>query len=73
VRDALAADGIASAIFYALPLHRQPAYADANRDLSLPVAERLAGRVLSLPIHPFLDEAAIERVAATIRRVLGRA
>jgi dTDP-4-amino-4,6-dideoxygalactose transaminase len=70
VRQALSEAGSASAIFYALPLHRQPAYAGAHRDASLPVAERLSTRVLSLPIHPFLDEQAIDRVTAAVRAAL---
>ena len=67
VRQSLADGGVASAIFYAVPLHRQPAYASDHRAASLPVAERLSTRVLSLPIHPFLDEPAVDRVVAAIR------
>jgi dTDP-4-amino-4,6-dideoxygalactose transaminase len=68
IRQALAGEGIASAVFYVLPLHRQPAYAAAYRDVSLPVCERLAGTVLSLPMHPFLDEAAVDRVCEIVRK-----
>ena len=67
IRGALGEAGIASALFYALPLHRQPAFADACRELVLPVAERAARRVLSLPVHALLDEASVERVCAVIR------
>ncbi len=67
IREALAAQGIASSIFYPMPLHRQPAYAQANAGLSLPAAEEAARTVLSLPIHPLLDAAAVERVAAVVR------
>jgi dTDP-4-amino-4,6-dideoxygalactose transaminase len=68
IREALASEGIASSIFYPLPLHRQPAYEAANRGRSLPASEAAAQRVLSLPIHPLLDEAAVERVCAVVRR-----
>jgi dTDP-4-amino-4,6-dideoxygalactose transaminase len=67
IREALAKEGIASAVFYPMPLHQQPAYEPANRGVSLPVCERAAKTVLSLPIHPFLAEAAIERVCDVIR------
>jgi len=62
IRSALAAEGIASAVFYVLPLHRQAAYAATNRDVSLPACDEAARTVLSLPVHPFVDEAAIERI-----------
>jgi len=68
IREALAKEGIASSIFYPLPLHRQPAYEAANRGRSLPASEAAAKSVLSLPIHPLLDDAAVERIAAVVRR-----
>lgn len=67
IREALAREGIASAVFYVLPLHRQPAYEAANRDVSLPVCEQAARTALSLPIHPFVDEPAIERICEVVR------
>ncbi|HJS76796.1 MAG TPA: DegT/DnrJ/EryC1/StrS family aminotransferase [Burkholderiales bacterium] len=67
IREALAKEGIASSVFYPLPLHQQPAYADIAKDVSLPVAEEVAKSVLSLPIHPLLDEASIDRIAACAR------
>jgi dTDP-4-amino-4,6-dideoxygalactose transaminase len=67
IREVLAKEGIASSVFYPLPLHRQPAYEHANRNVSLPVAESLARTVLSLPIHPFLDDTSIDRIAACVQ------
>jgi dTDP-4-amino-4,6-dideoxygalactose transaminase len=67
IRERLAAEGIASSVFYPMPLHRQPAYEAASRGVSLPAAEAAARTVLSLPINPLLDEAAVERVCACIR------
>jgi dTDP-4-amino-4,6-dideoxygalactose transaminase len=64
LREALAREAIAASIFYPTPLHRQPAYAPANRGLALPVSEKLAGEVLSLPINALLDEASVERICA---------
>jgi dTDP-4-amino-4,6-dideoxygalactose transaminase len=68
IREALAKEGIASSVFYPMPLHKQPAYEDIARDVSLPVAEKVAKTVLSLPIHPLLDEASIDRIAACVRK-----
>jgi dTDP-4-amino-4,6-dideoxygalactose transaminase len=67
IRQALAREGIASSVFYVLPLHRQPAYEAANREVSLPVCEQAAQTVLSLPVHPFVDEPAIERICDVVR------
>jgi dTDP-4-amino-4,6-dideoxygalactose transaminase len=66
IREALAADGIAASIFYPTPLHRQPAYAPMNATVSLPASEAAARMVLSLPIHPLLDDAAVDRIAARV-------
>ena len=63
----LAKEGIASSVFYPLPLHHQPAYVGIAKNVSLPVAEKVAKSVLSLPIHPLLDEASIDRIAACVR------
>ena len=67
IRDALAKEGVASSVFYPMPLHKQPAYASLGK-VELPVAESVSNSVLSLPIHPFLDEASIERIAACVRK-----
>jgi dTDP-4-amino-4,6-dideoxygalactose transaminase len=68
IRESLAAEGIASSVFYPLPLHRQPAYAPANPALSLPACEAAARTVLSLPIHPLLDDASVARVCAAVKK-----
>jgi len=74
-RDALAAAlkarGIPTAIYYAKPLNRQAAYRDCPvADGGLPVSERLAEEVISLPMHPYLDEVVQDRIIAAIRRAL---
>jgi dTDP-4-amino-4,6-dideoxygalactose transaminase len=52
----LKAHQIPAAVYYARPLHRQPAYRHFPvAGGALPAAERLAGRVLSLPMHPYLS------------------
>jgi len=67
IKDALAREGIASSIFYPIPLHQQPVYQDLARGVSMPVSERIAKSVLSLPINPQLDDASIERICAAVR------
>jgi dTDP-4-amino-4,6-dideoxygalactose transaminase len=60
VQKALADAGIACAVYYPIPLHRQEAYAGTGP--SLPNAEAAAARVLSLPMHPYLTPAQIDSV-----------
>jgi dTDP-4-amino-4,6-dideoxygalactose transaminase len=67
LRAHLEAEGVASAIHYPTPIHLQPAYADLGQGSgSLPVAERLAGEICSLPIFPGIEPAEIDRVAAAV-------
>lgn len=70
-RDRLAADlaleGVQTLIHYPVPPHLQQAYSDGGMArVSFPVAEQLAGEVLSLPIGPHLARCDTERVAALV-------
>ncbi len=68
VLEALAAAGIPTAIHYPVPLHQQPAYRDRCRvSGTLERAEKLSGRVFSLPMHPYLDEATQDRIVGALR------
>lgn len=49
-RNYLLAHGVETGVHYPVALHRQPCYAEECTGLSLPVAERLAAQVVSLPI-----------------------
>ena len=69
-RDALQAhlraSGVDTLIHYPVPLPSQPAFAGiTGRDC--PVAARMAGEILSLPLHPRLTDADVARVSAAIR------
>lgn len=70
ILQALDREGIPTAIFYPTPIHRSPAF--ANRCVcpgSLAVTEDLAQRVFSIPMHPYLTEAEIDRICGIIRAV----
>lgn len=74
-RDALAAalqkEGVPTAVYYRIPMHRQPAYAHyPAAGNGLPVCEQLADEVISLPMHAYLGEATQDRVIAAVRRAL---
>lgn len=70
LKEHLASRGIPSMIYYPLPLHHQQAYRQDG--LSLPVAEALAGSVLSLPMHTELTEGVQERIAEAVREFFGK-
>jgi dTDP-4-amino-4,6-dideoxygalactose transaminase len=71
VQAALAAAGIGTLVHYPIPAHLQPAYAHLGIARgSLPVTERLADTVLSLPLYPELPLDQIDEVAATLDRVV---
>ena len=68
---ALKAEGIPTAVYYPKPVHRQQAYDRFPADPSgLPVTERLAAEVISLPMHAYLDDAAQDRVITAVRRAV---
>jgi len=64
--EALQAANIGCAIYYLIPLHKQPAYSGLYDSLNLPVADRASLEVLSLPIFPELCRDEIEYVIETI-------
>lgn len=57
--------GIPTAVHYPVPLNKQPAVADANA--RLPVGDAVAERVMSLPMHPYLDDATAQTVVRAIK------
>jgi UDP-2-acetamido-2-deoxy-ribo-hexuluronate aminotransferase len=68
IAGALKEKGIPSAVYYPLPMHLQTAYRPlGDGEGSLPVCETLSGKVLSLPMHPFLTDSEIERIADAIK------
>ena len=71
VREALAQAGAATAVYYSAPLHLHPAYASyGNGPGSLPVCERISKQIVSLPMHPYLDEATAGLICQTVIRAL---
>lgn len=63
----LASKGIASAIYYPVPLHMQKAYTDPRYQRGdFPVAERLSKTVFSLPIHTEFDDETLQYVCDAV-------
>jgi dTDP-4-amino-4,6-dideoxygalactose transaminase len=70
VRAKLDAAGIGTGLFYRLALHQHPAFR-AYVGRALPVSEKLANEVVSLPVHPDLTDAEVDRVIAAVLAALG--
>ncbi len=74
-RDAFAAslkaEGVPTAVYYPKPLHRQEAYRHFPADPDgLAVTDMLAGEVISLPMHAYLDDATQDRIIAAVHRAV---
>jgi len=71
VRSSLAEREIETGLHYPRPIHLQPAFASLNLPRgSFPVAETAAERLISLPMHPFLTQDDVQRVAAALDTAL---
>ena len=59
-------------IYYPIPVHRQAylqSFVPGAERLPLPVTDRLAGEVLSLPVRPDLDDTEVDAIVAAVREV----
>jgi dTDP-4-amino-4,6-dideoxygalactose transaminase len=71
VQQRLAERGVASVVYYPVPLHLQPLYSSlGGKPGDLRVSERAAREVLSIPLYPELTPAQVERVAQAVRDAL---
>jgi dTDP-4-amino-4,6-dideoxygalactose transaminase len=60
--------GIATAIHYPFPDHRQPVLGATYRTVDLPVTEHLAEQVLTIPLFPELEDFEIERISEVLSK-----
>jgi UDP-2-acetamido-2-deoxy-ribo-hexuluronate aminotransferase len=62
-------NNIPTAIYYPIPLHLQQAFADlGGRQGDFPVAEKIAGEIFSLPMHPYLESESQKTLAEIIKK-----
>ena len=67
VQEACRSAGIPTAIYYPIPLSRQTGYRHfPTVPTGIPVSDALADRVLSLPMHPYLDQETQDRILAVV-------
>ena len=67
LQEFLTAQGIGSAVYYPTPVHRLPPFASLADGAALPETSAAAAEVLSLPVHPSLSDADLDRIAAAVR------
>jgi dTDP-3-amino-3,4,6-trideoxy-alpha-D-glucose transaminase len=73
LREHLRREGVDSGVLYPIPIHQQPGYLGRIETASdLPVTECAARELLCLPVHPWLRDEEVERIAATVRGFFGR-
>jgi len=70
IMEALTAAGIASAVYYPIPLHKQDVFAADYAGVSFPVAEDVASRCMSLPIFPEMTEEQVRQVVDVVKSAL---
>jgi dTDP-4-amino-4,6-dideoxygalactose transaminase len=61
--------GIGSGIFYPVPAHKQDYMRELVGEITLPVTERLAAEVLSLPVHPQLTQDDLEKIVIEVNKL----
>mgnify|MGYP003110848255 FL=1 len=67
VREVLSAAGIPTAVHYPIPLNRQPAVGDES--VFLPIGDKAAEQVVSLPMHPYLPPEDVETITRTLAQI----
>ena len=62
---------IGTGIYYPLPIHQQPFYRELGYSDSMPVSERASKEVVSLPVHPSLNEGDLDTISETLSEIMG--
>lgn len=66
VVERLKAIGVPTTIYYKTPLHRMPAFRDFRPEGGLPVTEKVAEEIFSLPMHPYLTPAQVDYICDAV-------
>ncbi|MCA9017978.1 MAG: DegT/DnrJ/EryC1/StrS family aminotransferase, partial [Planctomycetaceae bacterium] len=65
----LADNGVGSGVFYPVPAHQHDYMRKIVGDLTFPVTEKAAAEVISLPVHPLLSQADLEKIVAEVNKL----
>ncbi len=64
--------GVPSVVYYPIPMNQQSGYTDYPVvNGGVPVSDALAQRVLSLPMHPYMDDETQDRIIDAVRQAIG--
>jgi len=63
----LSENGVGTGIYYPVPTHKQPFYQELGYNDPLPVSERVASEVVSLPVHPSVIQAELDHIIDVIK------
>lgn len=66
----LKARGVPTAIYYATPLHKMPAFADYAPEGGLPATEKISGEIFALPMHPYLTPAQLDYICEAVEEAV---
>jgi len=61
--------GIGTGIFYPVPAHQQDYMRDIVGDITLPVSEKMAKQVISLPVHPLVSQEDLEKIVTEVNKL----
>jgi UDP-2-acetamido-2-deoxy-ribo-hexuluronate aminotransferase len=68
LREKLKRAGVPTAVYYPVPLHLQEAFRNLNyQEGDFPVSEDVSRRIVSLPMHPYMEDETIEEIIEVIR------
>ncbi|HMC69466.1 MAG TPA: DegT/DnrJ/EryC1/StrS family aminotransferase, partial [Mycobacteriales bacterium] len=65
----LAEAGVGTGVFYPMGGHRFPHVREVVGDVAMPVTDRVAASVISLPVHPLLEHGDLERIVSAVNRL----
>lgn len=72
LKSDLADKGIPTAVFYPIPIHLSSAYAHLDYSHGdFPVSESISKKIISLPMHPYLDESTIKTICDAVNTSIG--
>lgn len=70
IQNILKEKGIPTMIYYPIPIHRQTAYAKYADKRVFPVSDLLAEKIMSIPMHPYLDEKTQNYIIDTLNEAI---
>jgi len=61
--------GVGTGIFYPVPVHQQGYMQEIIGDFKFPISEKLAKQVISLPVHPQVSQADLDKIVEEVNKL----